>query len=234
MSDKIALFQNQRIWTQINPAVLDLVAQDHAVGLAQNGSLTHQLEHTLAQRFGRQHCVTTASCSDALTIAVLALNLPPGSRVAVSNYTFTATAHAVARAGHQAVPVDVNANYCINPAQVQDCQAVIAVDIFGNMSDWHQLDQLGIPVICDAAQSFESRTDRWSAQQGIASCVSFSPSKTISSWGSGGALLTDSADIAAQARKLRLHGKTNNNQVSIHAGMNSMLSWTSALAGNTA
>jgi dTDP-4-amino-4,6-dideoxygalactose transaminase len=223
MSDKISLFQNQRTWAQIKSAVLDLIDLDHDQGQAQNGSLTHRLEQKLAQRFGRQHCVTTASCSDALTIAVLALNLPPGSRVAVSNYTFTATAHAVARAGHCVVPVDVDDNYCINPAQIRDCRAVIAVDIFGNMSNWQALDQLDIPVICDAAQSFESRTDRWSAQQGLISCVSFSPSKTISSWGSGGALLTDSDDIAALARKLRLHGKTNNNQISIHAGMNSML-----------
>jgi dTDP-4-amino-4,6-dideoxygalactose transaminase len=84
MSDKISLFQNQRTWAQIKSAVLDLIDLDHDQGQAQNGSLTHRLEQKLAQRFGRQHCVTTASCSDALTIAVLALNLPPGSRVAVS------------------------------------------------------------------------------------------------------------------------------------------------------
>jgi dTDP-4-amino-4,6-dideoxygalactose transaminase len=224
MSDKIALFQNQRNWDQIGPAVLDLIQQDHALGISQNGQLTQRLEQTLAQRFGRSHCVTTGSCSDALTIAVLALNLPPNSRVAVSNYTFTATAHAVARAGHIAVPVDVDSRYCIDPQKIQNCQAAIAVDLFGNMSSWTDLDRLNIPVICDAAQSFESRQDRWSAQQGLISCVSFSPSKTISSWGSGGALLTDNAEIAAQARKLRLHGKSNNNQVSIHAGMNSMIS----------
>jgi dTDP-4-amino-4,6-dideoxygalactose transaminase len=97
--------------------------------------------------------------------------------------------------------------------------------MFGNMSDWRTLDGLDIPVINDAAQSFESYngTD-WSAQKGVASCVSFSPSKTISSWGSGGALLTDDADIAELARRLRLHGKINNNDNSVHAGMNSMLS----------
>jgi dTDP-4-amino-4,6-dideoxygalactose transaminase len=54
--------------------------------------------------------------------------------------------------------------------------------------------------------------------------VSFSPSKTVSSWGSGGALLTDDADLADLARRLRLHGKSNNNDASIHAGMNSMIS----------
>ena len=225
MSDHIGLFQNQRNWSQIRSRVTTLVDQDHATGLAQKSNLVNYLESQLAERFARRYCVTTGSCSDALTIAMLALNLPPGSRVAVSNYTFTASAHAIARAGYQAVPVDVDNNYCINPELVSQCQAVMAVDIFGNMSDWHSLNKFNIPVICDAAQSFESHNgDSWSAQNGLVSCVSFSPSKTISSWGSGGALLTDDADIALLAQRLRLHGKLNNNDTSIHAGMNSMIS----------
>jgi UDP-2-acetamido-2-deoxy-ribo-hexuluronate aminotransferase len=225
MSNSISLFQNQRSWNQIQSRVMDLIEQDHSVGLAQNSSLVRHLEAQLAERFSRRYCVTTGSCSDALTVAMICLNLPAKSRVAVSNYTFTASAHAIARAGYQAVPVDVTSNYCINPALIADCQAVMAVDIFGNMSDWRSLDGLNIPVICDAAQSFESHNgDTWSASNGVISCVSFSPSKTVSSWGSGGALLTDDADLAEVARKLRLHGKSSNNDASIHAGMNSMLS----------
>ena len=84
---------------------------------------------------------------------------------------------------------------------------------------------MGIPVINDAAQCLESYDGAmWSASYGDISCVSFSPSKTVSSWGSGGALLTDDADIASQARLLRLHGKANNSIVSINPGMNSMIS----------
>lgn len=222
---KIALFQNERNWLEIKARALDLVERDHSLGLAQRGSTVTQLEASLAERFTRKYCITTGSCSDALTIAIVALGLPLGSRVAVSNYTFTASAHAVARAGHIVVPVDVDTNYCIDPEQVCDCDAVMAVDIFGNMSNWRSLDGLGIPVICDAAQSFESHNGSdWSVQKGLASCVSFSPSKTISSWGSGGALLTDDADIAEQARRLRLHGKINNGDISLHPGMNSMIS----------
>jgi UDP-2-acetamido-2-deoxy-ribo-hexuluronate aminotransferase len=225
MSDSIGLFQNQRTWDQIKHRVLDLVAQDHSVGLAQNSNLVRHLESQLAERFSRRYCVTTGSCSDALTVAMLALNLPAKSRVAVSNYTFTASAHAIARAGYQAVPVDVTDNYCIDSSLIADCQAVMAVDIFGNMSNWHSLNSLSIPVVCDAAQSFESHNgDSWSASNGVISCVSFSPSKTVSSWGSGGALLTDDADLAELARKLRLHGKSNNSDASIHPGMNSMIS----------
>lgn len=225
MSDKITLFQNQRAWSQIRSRVLDLIEQDHSMGLAQNSNLVRHLEATLAERFSRHYCITTGSCSDALTLAMLTLDLPAKSRVAVSNYTFTASAHAIARAGYLAIPVDVTNNYCINPALIADCQAAMAVDIFGNMSDWRSLNGLNIPVICDAAQSFESHNgDSWSASNGVISCVSFSPSKTISSWGSGGALLTDDADLADLARRLRLHGKSNNNDTSVHPGMNSMIS----------
>lgn len=234
MSSNISLFQNQRNWNQIKSRVFDLIAQDHDRGLCQNGNLTQQLESELAGKFKRKHCITTASCSDALTIAVICLNLPEKSIVAVSNYTFTATAHAVARAGHLVVPVDVDKNYCMDIEKIPKCSAVIAVDIFGNMSNWHALNKLDIPVICDAAQSFESFDQQWSAQQGLISCVSFSPSKTISSWGSGGALLTDDDQLAEQARKLRLHGKLNNSQPSIHPGMNSVMSsfeCASVLAG---
>lgn len=225
MSNNISLFQNQRNWHQIQTRVIDLVQQDHSAGLAQNSNLVRQLEAQLAERFSRRYCVTTGSCSDALTMAMLCLNLPTGSRVAVSNYTFTASAHAIARAGLQAIPVDVTDTYCVDPALISDCAAAMAVDIFGNMSDWRSLNNLSIPVICDAAQSFESYNgDTWSASNGLISCVSFSPSKTVSSWGSGGALLTDDADLANLARRLRLHGKSNNNDESVHPGMNSMIS----------
>jgi len=160
-----------------------------------------------------------------LFLSVKSLNLPPRSRVAVSSYTFTATAHAVARAGHEVVPVDVGDDYCIDVGKISDCAAVVAVDIFGNMSQWESLDQLGIPIISDAAQSLDSHDGRCrSAKNGITSCVSFAPSKPISSWGSGGAVLTDDADIAESCRLLRLHGKNRNSDLSIDPGLNSMIS----------
>jgi dTDP-4-amino-4,6-dideoxygalactose transaminase len=100
------------------------------------------------------------------------------------------------------------------------------VDLFGNLSDHAALEQLGVPVIVDAAQSFESQDHhgKFSAEYGIAACVSFSPSKTISSWGSGGAVLTDSDAIADHVRRSRLHGKLRNDDMAIAAGLNSMMS----------
>lgn len=225
MSSKITLFQNDRNWNEIKSDVLNLVDREHSLGLAQNSKLVQRLEMRLAEQFGRRHCVTMASCTDALVIAMQSLNLAPGALVGVSNYTFTASAHAIARAGYTPVPIDVGADYCINPAKIIGVEAVLAVDMFGNMSNWTVLDHLDIPVINDAAQGLESHNgSAWSASKGRVACISFSPSKTVSSWGSGGALLTDDDLVAQLARRLRLHGKMSNDAQAIAPGMNSMLS----------
>jgi dTDP-4-amino-4,6-dideoxygalactose transaminase len=222
---KIALFQTDRNWSTIRDEVLALVDQEHSTGMAQNSQLVRQLEERLAKKYNRKYCVTVASCTDALIIALELLNLPADAVVAVSNYTFTATAHAVARAGYRVLPVDITDRYCIDTNLISKVDAVVNVDLFGNMTDWAELGQLSIPVINDAAQSLESYNGKyWSAELGDVSCISFSPSKTISSWGSGGALLTNSPVYADMARRLRLHGKLNNESLAIRPGMNSMLS----------
>ena len=223
---KIDLFQNQRNWETIKEQVMLTLNDDHSQGKAQNGLLTDKLEKALASRFNRQYCITTASCTDALVIALLSMDLKPNSRVAVPNYTFTASAHAVARAGHTVVPVDVGADYCYDAgANLNPVDAIMGVDMFGNMCNWEVVQQLGLPTINDAAQSIESHNGKkHSAEYGDVACLSFSPTKTISSWGSGGAILTNSKQIADKARKLRLHGKQFNDATAIHAGMNSMMS----------
>ena len=221
----IGLFQNQRNWEAIKEQVMIYLDQDHNAGRAQNGELTDILEQRLADHFNRKYCVTTASCTDALVISIIASDLKPNSKVAVPNYTFTATAHAVARAGYTVVPVDVGRDYCIDVAEIPPVDAIIGVDMFGNMCNWEKIQALGLPTINDAAQSIESHDGtRYSAGYGDVACLSFSPTKTISSWGSGGAILTDNKRIADKARKLRLHGKQNNNASAIHPGLNSMMS----------
>jgi dTDP-4-amino-4,6-dideoxygalactose transaminase len=225
MLSNITLFQNDRNWCQLRSQVFDLIEHDHQLGNAQNTQLVRRLESRLAERFDRKYCVTMASCTDALVVAMQILDLPRRSWIGVSNYTFTASAHAIARAGYIPVPIDTGADYCIDTAKITGVKAVLAVDMFGNMSDWSALDQLRIPVINDAAQSLESHNGQaWSASKGMISCISFSPSKTVSSWGSGGALLTDNKDIADLACRLRLHGKISNDVMAIAPGMNSMMS----------
>lgn len=226
MSEPIRLFQNSRIWQQIGNEVLDLANQSYLRGQAQNGEIALELERQLANKFGRKHCITVACGTDALDIVLQSLNLDPQSPVAVSNYTFTASAHAISRAGHKVIPVDTNQKYCLDFAQLGNVSAVVSVDLFGNMPDYTVLDDITIPVVVDAAQSLESQDcyGKYSASYGIASCISFSPSKTISSWGSGGAILTNDDNVAVTCRKLRLHGKLKNDDIAIAPGLNSMMS----------
>jgi dTDP-4-amino-4,6-dideoxygalactose transaminase len=223
---KIKLFQTDRIWQEIGEEILDLTDSSHLKGQAQNGDLTKELEDNLCQLFDKKFCITVASCTDALDITFKSLNLAPGSKIGVSNYTFIASAHAIKRAGFEVVPIEVDEKYCIDFAKISNVDAILTVDLFGNISNYKELKKLNIPIIVDAAQSFESigNNNKRSPQYGLASCVSFSPSKTISSWGSGGAILTDSIDIAHKARKLRLHGKDKNDTFSIGPGLNSMMS----------
>ena len=100
MSDRIKLFQTDRAWAEIREQVWDLVETEHSQGYAQRGPLNEKLEQRLAKQFNRKHCITTANCTDALDISIQSLNLPKKSKIAVGNYTFTASAHSIARAGH--------------------------------------------------------------------------------------------------------------------------------------
>lgn len=226
VQSKVRLIQSDRIWKIIGSEVLDLVNQAHSLGQAQNGSLTRQLETELAKRYSRKFCITTACATDALDIALQSLGLAEGSRIAVPNYTFTATAHAVVRSGHVPVAFDVNNNYCIDVDSIHNVDAVVPVDLFGNMCDHKSLLTNNIPVVVDAAQSLESTDANGVASpgHGVLSCVSFSPSKTVSSWGSGGAVLTDDPVLADRCRRLRLHGKQINSDQAIASGLNSMMS----------
>lgn len=221
----IKLFHTERVWQEIKEMVWSLAEGPHSSGQIQDSELTWMLEQRLATQYGRSHCVTTASCTDALIISLWCLGLPPGSRVAVSAYTYIATAHAIARAGYVPVPIDVYDDYTINVGLIENCAAVVAVDVFGNMSNWGWLDKFDIPVICDAAQSLESHNgDCYSVQYGVTACTSFSPSKPVTCWGSGGAIFTDDFDIFQAARRLRIHGRPVNSDQYLHTGMNSMMS----------
>lgn len=226
MTNQISLFQTERVWDEIKEEVFDQVDIWHRTGVAQGGVPTKQLESVLSLMFDRKYAVTTACCTDALILALKALKLPKNAPVAVSNYTFTASAHAISRAGYQVVPVDIIDNYTIDVSQIpKEVQAVVAVDLFGNMSDWDSLSELGIPIINDAAQSLESDDGtKKSPCYGVISCISFSPSKTVSSWGSGGAALTDDPQLAENMKLLRLHGKSSNGSTAVDPGLNSVMS----------
>ena len=181
------------------------------------GPEIEELEQLLASRIGVAHAVTTASGTSGLELSLRALEIGPGDEVIAPTLTFVASAEVVRLVGATPVFVDIqHHSFNIDPtafdAAVTDrTKAVIAVDLYGQMADYEQLNKLAavhqITVIEDAAQSFGATQNGLSS--GAATDIgttSFFPTKTLSCFGDGGALFTNDDAVAERVRALRTHG----------------------------
>ncbi len=178
-----------------------------------------ELEAALAAFTGSRHCITVASGTEALLIALMALDIEPGDEVITTPFTFAATAEMIVLAGAKPVFVDVEADTAnidvslieskITPAT----RAIMPVSLYGQVADMAQINAIaakhGLVVIEDAAQSFGA------LYQGRRSCAlstfgatSFFPSKPLGCYGDGGALFTDDDRLAQAAREIRVHGQS--------------------------
>lgn len=179
-------------------------------------------ERELAAYVGAEFAIGVASGSDALLLALMALDLQPGDEVLTTPFTFFATAGAVARLGAVPVFVDIDpATYNIDVRQVEDrlakhdpkrVKAIIPVHLYGQTADMPALMALatrhGIPVVEDAAQAIGSR-DSSGARAGTIGalgCFSFFPSKNLGAAGDAGAVVTNDAQLDQKLRILRAHG----------------------------
>ena len=178
-----------------------------------------ELESKLAAFTGSRHCITVASGTEALLIALMALDLQPGDEVITSAFTFAATAETIVLAGAVPVFVDVQADTAnIDPALIEAkvtarTRAIMPVSLYGQVADMETVNAIaarhGLAVIEDAAQSFGA------LYQGRRSCAlstfgatSFFPSKPLGCYGDGGALFTDDDRLAQAAREIRVHGQS--------------------------
>jgi dTDP-4-amino-4,6-dideoxygalactose transaminase len=187
-------------------------------------------EEEYAAYLGVRHCIGVANGTDALTIALRALGVSPGDEVVCPSFTFYATAEAIANAGARPVFCDVDpATACVSaatvePAMTERTRAIVPVHLFGGLAPVEELRSFGVPVLEDAAQAAgASAGDAGRAGAlGDASTFSFFPSKNLPCLGDGGAIATDSDDVAATARKLRFHGSADK-QTFEEVGYNSRL-----------
>jgi UDP-2-acetamido-2-deoxy-ribo-hexuluronate aminotransferase len=176
-----------------------------------------ELEQALAAYVGVRHCISVASGTDSLEIALRALNVGPGAEVVTVPFTWISTAEVIRLVGAKPVFVDIEvATYNLDVAQLEaaitpQTRAIIPVSLFGQMPDYAAINALaarhGIPVIEDGAQSFGAR------QHGRASCgvtligsTSFFPAKPFGCYGDGGALFTDDEELAGRMQAIRSHG----------------------------
>ena len=177
-----------------------------------------ELESRLAARTGSKHCISCASGTDALLMAMMALGIGRGDEVVTSPFTFFATGEMIALLGAVPVFVDIDpGTYNIDPAKIESAitprtKAIMPVSLYGQCADFDPINEIaarhGIAVIEDAAQSFGGTyKDRESGNLSTIGCTSFFPSKPLGCYGDGGALFTDDDELARSIQELRNHGQ---------------------------
>ncbi len=182
-----------------------------------------ELEAALAQFTGAKHCITVASGTEALLIALMALELKPGDEVITTPLTFAATAEMIVLAGCKPVFIDIEADTCnIDAALIEAritsrTRAIMPVSLYGQVADMAQINAIaarhGLAVIEDAAQSFGAMYQgRRSCSLSTFGATSFFPSKPLGCYGDGGALFTDDGALAQAAREIRVHGQSGRYQ----------------------
>ncbi len=181
------------------------------------GPEVEALEHEVAAYAQCAHGVGVSSGTDALLVALMAIDLQPGDEVITTAYSFFATAGAVARLGARPVFVDIEPQtYNINPAQIAAAitprtRAIIPVHLYGQMADMDQIMAVavrhGLVVIEDAAQAIGAeQRGRRAGSIGHMGCFSFFPSKNLGGFGDGGMVTTNDPNLADRLALLRGHG----------------------------
>jgi dTDP-3-amino-3,4,6-trideoxy-alpha-D-glucose transaminase len=178
------------------------------------GPEVEAFEREFAAATGTTQAVGVASGTDAIELALRALELPPQSEVICPNLTATATATAIVRAGHRPVLVDIDSELLtIDPkraaaARSPTTAAIIAVHLYGRPAPVPELLELGLPVVEDAAQAHGLEIDdRPAGSVGIAGCFSFYPTKNLRAFGDAGTVVTSDPALAESVRELRVYGE---------------------------
>lgn len=209
--------QYRRLREPINRRIQAVL--DHAQFVL--GPEVEELEERLASIVGANHCVTVSSGTDALLIALMALDVGPGDEVITSPFTFIATAEAIVLLGATPVFVDIDRRTynidpeLIEPAVTERTRAIMAVSLFGQCADFDRINEIGdrhgITVIEDAAQSLGATyKGRYSCALSSLAAASFYPSKPLGCYGEGGAVFADDDALAQASRELRVHGQDRN------------------------
>ncbi len=209
----------------VERAILDVVRSGRYVG----GPMIDAFEAAMADYLEVDHAVAVSSGTDALLVALMALEVGRGDLVLTTPYSFFATAGVVARLGATPVFVDIDPrSFNLDPRALiawwdrhreerERVKAIIPVHLFGQCAELDAILALaaahGIPVVEDAAQALGARcgaddggAGRPAGTAGAFGCYSFYPTKNLGAMGHGGLVVTGDADRAAAVRQLRDHG----------------------------
>lgn len=192
-----------------------------------------EFEQQFADYCGSAHCVSVASGTEALHLALRAHDIGPGDEVITVANTFAATAFAIAYTGATPVFVDISADdYNMDPNLLADAissrtKAIVPVHLYGQPAEMDAIceiaDRHGLAIIEDACQAHGATyRERPAGTIGNAGCFSFYPGKNLGAFGDGGAIVTDDQQLAEQLRLLRNYGQRVKNEHSL-LGFNSRL-----------
>ncbi len=185
------------------------------------GPTVERFENAVASYVGSEYAVGVASGSDALLLALMALDIGPGDEVITSPFTFFATAGAISRLGARPVFADIHPDsYNFNPDHLEakitaKTRAILPVHLYGLGADMTPIMEVarqhGLHVVEDAAQALSAEyplRDKWErlGTIGHLGCYSFFPSKNLGGCGDGGLVVTDDEVLADRLRVLRNHG----------------------------
>jgi dTDP-4-amino-4,6-dideoxygalactose transaminase len=194
-------------------ATLDVYESGHFI----NGPNVEAFEAEMAGYVGRSHGVGVNSGTDALHLALRALDIGPGDEVITTPFTFVASTEAIAMVGATPVFADIDpGTYNIDPLRIEAAitlrtRAIMPVHVYGNPAPMHAISSIAkrhnLAVVEDCAQAIGATID--GVRVGCfsdAAAFSFFPSKNLGAYGDGGMVVTSNADLAQRVRSLRAHG----------------------------
>ncbi|MEO0775537.1 MAG: DegT/DnrJ/EryC1/StrS family aminotransferase [Bacteroidota bacterium] len=210
--------QYQRIKSEVDAAFAEILSTSYFVG----GPVVKRFSEHLAAYLDAKHVVPCGNGTDALQIALMALELQPGDEVITTPFTFVATAEVIALLGLKPVFVDVDpCTFCLNPYQLKRAitersRCIIPVHLFGQSCNMEDIMAIAaehdLYVVEDNAQAigsdylFSDGRRQKTGTIGHIGCTSFFPSKNLGCYGDGGALFTNDDELGAKVRMIANHG----------------------------
>ncbi len=205
--------QYETIQSEILPVVENVLKSQSFILGPEVNALEEEIAAYSHCRFG----VGVSSGTDALLIALMAIDLQPGDEVITTPYTFFATAGVIHRLGGKPVFVDVEKDtYNIDPSRIEEVitdktKAIIPVHLYGQCAEMDPILEIArrrnLAVIEDAAQAIGSEyKGKRAGSMGTLGCFSFFPSKNLGGFGDGGMVVTQDETLREKLRVLRVHG----------------------------
>jgi UDP-2-acetamido-2-deoxy-ribo-hexuluronate aminotransferase len=182
------------------------------------GEEVHELERVLEGFTGAKHAITCSSGTDALLLAMMAMDIQPGDEIITTPFTFIATAETIALMKAKPVFVDIESDTfnidasLIEAAITSKTKVIMPVSLYGQPADMDAIqavaDKYNLKVIIDGAQSFGSTYNgKTDSNLGDISITSFFPAKPLGCYGDGGAVFTNNDEYAEKIKMMRVHGQ---------------------------